>query len=103
MPLIYDPDESRQFCISAGAPSTFDNVLDAVATGRKSIKRVEKIKKVMVNKLYQLCFANNQLNNGMQKDHCKYLMLKNLNKEALDTEHCLGNSYSSRTAYNIKH
>ena len=56
----------------------------------------------MVNKLYQLCFASNQLNNGMQKDHCKYLMLKNLNKEALDTEHCLGNSYSSRTAYNIR-
>ena len=38
----------------------------------------------------------------MQKDHCEYLMLKNLNKEALDTEHYLGNLCSSRTTYNIR-
>ena len=29
-------------------------------------------------------------------------MLKNLNKEAMDTERCLGNSCSSRTSYNIR-
>ena len=85
MPLIYDPDEFRKFCISAGAPSIFDNVLAAVATPRKSKKRIEKIKKLRciyqkLRCIYWLCFANGQLNNGMQKDQCKYLMLKILTK-----------------------
>ena len=100
--LIYDPDEFRKFCISAGAPSIFDNVLASVTTPRKSTKRIEKLKKVTVNVIYPLCFAVNQFNNGMQKNHSVYLMLKNLNKEALDTEHCLRSSCRSRTAYYMR-
>ena len=99
---IYNPDQFRQFCISSGALTIFDNILQSVTTPRKSALRNEKNKKITVNIIYTLCFALSQQNNYLQQDQTRYFMLKNLNKEALDTERCLGNSCSSRKSYYMR-
>lgn len=101
-PCIYNPDQFRQFCISSGATTIFDNILQSVLTPRKSENRKEKNKKIAVNIIYTLCFALSQQNNYLQQDQTRYFMLKNLNKEALDTERCLGNSCSSRKSYYMR-
>ena len=106
-PCIYDPDTFRQFCISSGASTIFDNILSSVTTSRRSAKRSEQNRKICVNIIYTLCFALSQLNNFLQKDQSLFFILKNLNKEALDTERNLGNVCSSRKVYymrkNIEH
>ena len=99
---IYDPDQFRQFCISSGARTIFDNILRSVSTSRRSESRNEKNKKVVVNIIYTLCFALSQQNNYLQLDQTRFFMLKNLNKEAMDTERCLENSCSRRTSYNMR-
>ena len=101
-PCIYDPGKFQQFCISSGASTIFDNVLSSMTTSRRSTKRNEQNKKVTVNIIYTLCFALSQLNNFLQKDQSLFFMLKNLNKEALDTERNLGNACSSRKVYYMR-
>ena len=56
-PCIYNPDQFRQFCISSGATTIFDNILQSVLTPRKSENRKAKNKKIAVNIIYTLCFA----------------------------------------------
>ena len=101
MYCIYDPNRFRQFCIFSGATTIFDNILRSVSTSRRSESR-KKNKKIVVNIIYTLCFALSQQNNYLQLDQTRFFMLKNLNKEAMDTERCLGNSCSSRTSYNMR-
>ena len=91
-PCIYDPDQFRQFCISSGATTIFDNILRSVSTSRRSESRNEKNKKIVLNIIYTPCFALSQQNNYLQLDQTRFFILKNLNKEAMDTERCLGNS-----------
>ena len=98
-PCIYEPATFRQFCISSGALTIFDNVLSSVTGTRGSKKRSEQNKKITVNIIYGLYFALSQLNNFLQIDQSMLFMLKNLNKEALDTERNLGKACSSRKVY----
>lgn len=98
-PCTCKPDEFRKFCIISGTKTIFDNILSSVSIPRRSENRNERNKKMTVNIIYKLCIGLNQLNNFLQKDQAAYLMLKNMNLEALDLERQLGNSCSSRTSY----
>ena len=82
---IYDPDEFKAFCISAGATTIFDTVLAAMTSERHSEDIVKTNQQRTVAILYALCFGLNQVSNWLQTDNAIFLHQSNLNQHGLDT------------------
>eukprot|EP00112_Aurelia_sp_Birch-Aquarium-sp1_P017527 Seg4073.2 transcript_id=Seg4073.2/GoldUCD/mRNA.D3Y31 product="hypothetical protein" protein_id=Seg4073.2/GoldUCD/D3Y31 len=95
---IYDPSEFEDVCIQSGATTIFNNLAMAVCTNRQTEGRHCKNKKIVVSMLYHLCFALSQRCSFLQKENTLFMLTKNLNKEAMNTERNLGSTCSASTA-----
>lgn len=94
---IYDPDNFKDFCVSAGATRIFDTILKRLSTTKHSKRRLELNKKRTVTIIYKLCYCQSQLCDSFQKDHALYLRNAHLNQEAIDTQHTIGNTCATMT------
>ena len=96
---IYDPEEFKTFCISAGATTISDTVLAAMTSERHSEDRIKTNQQRTVAMLYMLCFGLSQVCNWLQTD-CNWLQ-SNLNQHGLDTVRQMGGSCCRRLAGNL--
>ena len=101
-PPIYDPKEFQIFCRSAGAPSIFDTILNAMTDLRHSQLRLGTNEKRTVAIIYKLCCGLSQVCNWLQTDHALFLKDSNLNQIALEAQREMGNSCCRRRV-NILH
>ena len=83
---IYDPEEFKAFCISAGATTIFDTVLAAMTSERHSEDRIKTNQQRTVAILYTLCFGLSQVCNWLQTDNAIFLHQSNLNQHGFG--HC---------------
>ena len=81
-PPIYDPKEFQIFCRSAGAPTIFDTILNAMTDLRHSQLRLGTNEKRTVAIIYKLCYGVSQVCNWLQTDHALFLKESNLTKES---------------------
>ncbi|CAH3181753.1 unnamed protein product [Porites lobata] len=98
---IYDPEEFKAFCISAGATTIFDIVLAAMTSERHSEDRIKTNQQRTVAILYTLCFGLSQVCNWLQTDNAIFLHQSNLNQHGLDTVRQMGGSCCRRLAGNL--
>ena len=98
---IYDPEEFKAFCISAGATTIFDTVLAAMTSERRSEDRIKTNQQRTVAILYTLCFGLSQVCNWLQTDNSIFLHQSNLNQHCLDTVRQMGGSCCRRLAGNL--
>ena len=98
---IYDPEEFKAFCISAGATTIFDTVLAAMRSERHSEDRIKTNQQRTVAILYTLCFGLSQVCNWLQADNAIFLYQSNLNQHGLDTVRQMGGSCCRRLAGNL--
>lgn len=98
---IYDPEEFKAFCISAGATTIFDTVLAAMTSERHSEDRIKTNQQRTVAILYTLCFGLSQVCNWLQTDNAIFLHQSNLNQHGLDTVRQMGGSCCRRLAGNL--
>ena len=98
---IYDPEEFKAFCISAGATTIFDTVLAAMTSERHSEDRIKTNRQRTVAILYTLCFGLSQVCNRLQTDNAIFLHQSNLNQYGLDTVRQMGGSCCRRLAGNL--
>ena len=54
---VYQPEMFREFCISGGATSIFDAILDAITSARHSAERINLNTKKAVSVIYNLCYC----------------------------------------------
>ena len=87
---VYDPDSFREFCISAGATTFFNTILDPVTGSQHSTDRIHLNKKRVVSFIYNLCYCLSQTCNPLQMDHALYLKSNLINQEGIETEHIMG-------------
>ena len=98
---IYEPEEFKVFCISAGATTIFDTVLAAMTSERHSEDRVKTNQQRTVAILYTLCFGICQGCNWLQIDKAIFLHQSNLSQHGLDTVRQMGGSCCRRFAGNL--
>lgn len=96
---IYDPEEFKTFCISAGATTISDTVLAAMTSERHSEDRIKTNQQRTVAILYTLCFGLSQVCNWLQTDNAIFLHQSNLNQHGLDRQ--MGGSCCRRLAGNL--
>ena len=101
-PPIYDPKEFQIFCRSAGAPTIFDTILNAMTDLRHSQLRLGTNEKRTVAIIYKLCYGLSQVCNWLQTDHALFLKDSNLNQRGLEAQREMGNSCCRRRV-NILH
>ena len=97
--LIYGTSEFKESCVSFGANTIFQNIIDAICTTCQSSERHGQNKKIAMAtlyNLYNLCFAPCQRCNFLQKENTLLLMTNIINKEALNTEHKSGMTCCAR-------
>ena len=92
---------SKNFCISAGATTIFDNVLDAMTIERHSEDRIKTNQQRTVAIVYTLCYGLSQVCNWLQTDNAIFLHQSNLNQHGLDTVKQMGGSCCRRLAGNL--
>ena len=92
---------SKNFCISAGATTIFDNVLAAMTSERHSEDRIKTNQQRTVAIVYTLCYGLSQVCNWLQTDNVIFLHQSNLNQHGLDTVRQLGGSCCRRLAGNL--
>ena len=80
---IYDPEEFKAFCISAGATTIFDTVLAVMTSERHSEDRIKTNQQRTVAILYTLCFGLSQVCNWLQTNNAIFLHQSNLNQHGL--------------------
>ncbi|CAH3138113.1 unnamed protein product [Porites lobata] len=101
-PPIYDPKEFQIFCRSAGAPTIFDTILNAMTDLRHSQLRLGTNEKRTVAIIYKLCYGVSQVCNWLQTDHVLFLKESNLNQRVFEAQREMGNSCCRRRV-NILH
>ena len=101
-PPIYDPKEFQIFCRSAGVPTIFDTILNAMTDLRHSQLRLGTNEKRTVAIIYKLCYGLSQVCNWLQTDHALFLKDSNLNQRGLEAQREMGNSCCRRRV-NILH
>ena len=101
-PPIYDPKEFQIFCRSAGAPTIFDTILNAMTDLRHSQLRLGTNEKRTVAIIYKLCYGLSQVCNWLQTDHALFLKDSKLNQRGLEAQREMGNSCCRRRV-NILH
>lgn len=94
---VYDPESFRELCISAGAATVFDTILNTISSPRHSNERINLNKKRAMTIILNMCYSLSQVCNRFQHDHALYLKTSNINQEAIGTEYILGNTCSRRT------
>ena len=92
---------SKNFCISAGATTIFDNVLDAMTIERHSEDRIKTNQQRTVAIVYTLCYGLSQVCNWLQTDNAIFLHQSNLNQHGLDTVKQMEGSCCRRLAGNL--
>ena len=93
----YDPDQFRQLCIDAGAPSIFKAIEGMMVASRRNERRRSTIETLTMNIIRTLCFGLSQKCNHLQKDFRIFLKTESLNREALNTARQLGVTCTSTT------
>ena len=101
-PPIYDPKEFQIFYRSAGAPTIFDTILNAMTELRHSQLRLGTNEKRTVAIIYKLCYGLSQVCNWLQTDHALFLKDSNQNQRGLEAQREMGNSRCRRRV-NILH
>ena len=74
---IYDPEEFKKFCISAGAAS-FDIALAAMTSERHPEDRIKPNQQRAVAIVHTLCYGLSQVCNWLQTDNAIFLHQSNL-------------------------
>ena len=85
-PPVYDPKEFKIFCRSAGAPTIFDTILNAMTDLRHSQLRLGTNEKRTVAIIYKLCYGLSQDCNWLQTDHALFLKDSDLNQRGLEAQ-----------------
>ena len=97
-PAVYDPKEFIRLCQQAGPPNIFNHILQAITDYRHSKKRQDLNSVRAVSIIYTMCYCRSQMCNVMQVDHGMYLNSNRMTQEGIDTEYCLGYTYSCKTS-----
>ena len=100
---IYEPDQFEKFCMEAGAPTLFNNILLSMTSDRHSEQRHNQNKILTVTLIYKLCFGLSQQANYLQRDNTIFMLTNNINKEAMNTERSLGSACSRCSGYRFLH
>ena len=100
---IYEPDQFEKFCMEAGAPTLFNNILLSMTSDRHSEQRHNQNKILTVTLIYKLCFGLSQQANYLQRDNTIFMLTNNINKEAMNTERSLGPACSRSSGYRFLH
>ena len=92
---------SKNFCISAGATTIFDNGRAAMTSERHSEDRIKTNQQRTVAIVYTLCYGLSQVCNWLQTDNAIFLHQSNLNQHGLDTVKQMEGSCCRRLAGNL--